>query len=71
MSDPKNDIFAMWGLWHWRVGLIGSVHRTRSSAKAAAIGPIFIDERDYRRSVGKGRPYKIVQVDVTIAKDRH
>lgn len=60
----NNDIFEMWALWHWRLGLAGKVHRTRREVKEAAIERFFVDEADYRKHVGKMKPYRIVKVEV-------
>lgn len=60
-----DDVYEMWMIRHWRIGMIGNAYRTRREAKEAAIGTLFLDAADYRRNVGKLRPYKMIKVDVS------
>lgn len=68
MSLQPDDVWEMWALWHWRSGIVGDVYGRRRDVKRGTVGTVFIDSADYDRNVGKGRPYRIVKVDVSRAK---
>lgn len=67
MAVERNDVWEMWVLWHWRIGIIGHAYKRRRDLLGWLVGGYFSDATHYRRECGKGKPFKIVKVDVTRA----
>lgn len=65
MSVKHDDIWLMWALWHWNSGIVGHVYPRQRDLKAWAIGGYFRNYDEYRKLCGKGKPYRLVKVDVT------
>lgn len=68
MAVSSDDIWAMWALWHWKTGIVGGAYSRRRDLKKWLIESYFRDYADYRQNCGKGKPYRMIQVDVCRAK---